>query len=70
MPEMKFFIIYNNIPFVDGETLEPIYFNNFEAANTLVSARINVPIAVVPITATLSLNFLNKFLIFFIFTSN
>ena len=35
MPEMKFFIMYNNTPFVDGETWEPIYFNNFEAANTI-----------------------------------
>ena len=45
---------------------EKIYFFNFRQWIFAIL----IIIAVVPITATLSLNFLNKFLIFFIFTSN
>lgn len=35
MPEMKFYIMYNNTPLVDGETWKVIQFNSFEDANTI-----------------------------------
>ena len=35
MPEMKFYIMYNNTPLVDGETWKVIQFSSFEDANTI-----------------------------------